>query len=123
VDVSPDLISRVTDGVLEELAEWQSRPLDRAQLLVVVANAPGGDVRMPRGGNNRMPAEVKRRYFELIRSGLSGSDASQRVGVSLSCSGAELWRRLDQEVASSPSLMIYETTSSPPPLNWRLSSS
>ena len=28
VDVSPDLISRVTDGVLEELAEWQSRPLD-----------------------------------------------------------------------------------------------
>jgi transposase, IS30 family len=40
---------------------------------------------MPRGGNNRMPAAVKRRYFELIRSGLSGSEASQRVGVSLSC--------------------------------------
>jgi mutator family transposase len=44
---------------------------------------------MPRGGNNRMPAEVKRRYFELTRSGLSGSDASQRVGVSLSC--GSLW--------------------------------
>jgi IS30 family transposase len=44
---------------------------------------------MPRGGNNRMPADVKRRYFELIRSGLSGSDASQRVGVSLSC--GSLW--------------------------------
>src|SRR5215472_8119167 len=29
VDVSPDLISRVTDAVLEELADWQSRPLDR----------------------------------------------------------------------------------------------
>jgi len=28
VEVSPDLISRVTDGVVEELAEWQSRPLD-----------------------------------------------------------------------------------------------
>jgi Transposase, Mutator family len=28
VDVSPDLISRVTDAVVEELAEWQSRPLD-----------------------------------------------------------------------------------------------
>lgn len=28
VDVSPDLISRVTDGVLEELREWQARPLD-----------------------------------------------------------------------------------------------
>jgi putative transposase len=30
VDVSPDLISRVTDGVLEELAAWQARPLDSA---------------------------------------------------------------------------------------------
>jgi putative transposase len=28
VDVSPDLISTVTDAVLEEVAEWQSRPLD-----------------------------------------------------------------------------------------------
>jgi putative transposase len=30
VEVSPDLISRVTDGVAEELAEWQCRPLDQA---------------------------------------------------------------------------------------------
>jgi putative transposase len=28
VEVSPDLISTVTDAVLEELQEWQSRPLD-----------------------------------------------------------------------------------------------
>ena len=28
VDVSPDLISRVTDAVLDEVKEWQSRPLD-----------------------------------------------------------------------------------------------
>jgi transposase-like protein len=28
VDVSPDLISRVTDAVAEELAEWQARPLE-----------------------------------------------------------------------------------------------
>jgi putative transposase len=28
VDVSPDLISRVTDGVVDELKEWQARPLD-----------------------------------------------------------------------------------------------
>jgi IS30 family transposase len=32
-----------------------------------------------------MPAAVKRRYFELIRTGLSGSAAAQEVGVSLSC--------------------------------------
>src|SRR6266516_7774545 len=44
---------------------------------------------MPRYAPNKMPPEVKRRYFELIRSGLSGSEASQRVGVSLSC--GSLW--------------------------------
>ncbi len=28
IDVSPDLISTVTDAVLDEVAEWQNRPLD-----------------------------------------------------------------------------------------------
>jgi len=28
IDVSPDLISRVTDAILEEVRAWQSRPLD-----------------------------------------------------------------------------------------------
>ncbi|SNR96483.1 Transposase and inactivated derivatives, IS30 family [Haloechinothrix alba] len=32
-----------------------------------------------------MPTGVKRRYFELIRAGWSGSAAAQAVGVSLSC--------------------------------------
>ena len=36
VDVSADLISRVTDGVLEELAEWQSRPLDRVYPVIFI---------------------------------------------------------------------------------------
>src|SRR5580658_2938172 len=36
VDVSPDLISRVTDGVLEELAEWQSRPLDSVYPVIFI---------------------------------------------------------------------------------------
>jgi putative transposase len=38
VEVSPDLISRVTDAVVDELQEWQARPLDRAWYLAVVAN-------------------------------------------------------------------------------------
>jgi transposase, IS30 family len=42
-------------------------------------------IRMPRYAPNKMPAAVKRRYFELIRTGLSGSAAAQEVGVSLSC--------------------------------------
>jgi hypothetical protein len=36
VDVSPDLISRVTDGVLEELQEWQGRPLDRVYPVIFI---------------------------------------------------------------------------------------
>lgn len=38
---------------------------------------------------NKSAAGVKRRYFEFIRQGLSGSAASQEVGVSLSC--GSLW--------------------------------
>lgn len=44
---------------------------------------------MPRYAWNKSPLEVKRRYFELIRQGLSGSAAAQEVGVSLSC--GSLW--------------------------------
>jgi transposase-like protein len=36
VEVSPDLISRVTDGVLEELQEWQSRPLDQVYPVIFI---------------------------------------------------------------------------------------
>jgi hypothetical protein len=44
---------------------------------------------VPRFAPNKVPAAVKRRYFELIRTGLSGSQAAGRVGVSLSC--GSLW--------------------------------
>src|SRR5690349_22626456 len=36
VEVSPDLISRVTDAVLEELQEWASRPLERVYPVVFI---------------------------------------------------------------------------------------
>jgi putative transposase len=36
VDVSPDLVSRVTDGVLDELREWQNRPLDPVYPIVYI---------------------------------------------------------------------------------------
>jgi transposase-like protein len=35
LQVSPDLISRVTDGVLDEVREWQSRALDRMYPIVI----------------------------------------------------------------------------------------
>lgn len=34
LDVSPDLVSAVTDAVLEEVAEWQNRPLDALYPLI-----------------------------------------------------------------------------------------
>lgn len=37
-EVSKDTISRITDKVIGEMAEWQTRPLDRGRFLSVVAN-------------------------------------------------------------------------------------
>jgi transposase-like protein len=34
VEVSPDLISRVTDGVMDEVREWQNRPLERSYAIM-----------------------------------------------------------------------------------------
>ena len=35
IDVSPDLISTVTDAILEEVAAWQACPLDQPYLLML----------------------------------------------------------------------------------------
>jgi IS30 family transposase len=40
---------------------------------------------MPRYAPNKMSMDVKRRYFELIRTGMRGARAAAEVGVSLSC--------------------------------------
>jgi len=37
-EVSRETISKITDQVLPDMAAWQSRPLDRGQLLGIVAN-------------------------------------------------------------------------------------
>ena len=44
---------------------------------------------MPCWAWNRAPAQTKRRYFELIRTGVSSQAASLAVGVSPSC--GSLW--------------------------------
>ena len=44
---------------------------------------------MPRHAPNKMPSAVKKRYFELIRSGMKGAAAARVVGVSTSC--GSLW--------------------------------
>nr|WP_157749359.1 transposase [Jatrophihabitans sp. GAS493] len=37
-DVSRELVSKVTDAVIGEMQEWQSRPFDRGRIPVIVAN-------------------------------------------------------------------------------------
>ena len=44
---------------------------------------------MPRWAHNKVPAAVKKRYFELIREGYKGAAAARVVGVSTSC--GSLW--------------------------------
>jgi IS30 family transposase len=44
---------------------------------------------MPRWAHNKMPADTKRRYFQLIREGHKGAEAARRVRVSTSC--GSLW--------------------------------
>jgi len=45
---------------------------------------------MPRGGHNKMPAVVKKRYMELLREGYKGAAAARVVGV-LSASLGSNW--------------------------------
>ena len=44
---------------------------------------------MPRWAHNKMPASVKKQYFELIREGYKGAAAARVIGVSTSC--GSLW--------------------------------
>ena len=37
-EVSRDLVSRVTDAVIEQMQQWQSRPLDSRRIPVIVVN-------------------------------------------------------------------------------------
>jgi putative transposase len=43
IDVSPDLISAVTDAVLDEIAIWQVRPLEPVYPFVLRCHRPKGD--------------------------------------------------------------------------------
>ena len=51
IDVSPDLISAVTDAVLDEIAAWQIRPLESVYPIVRRAN----------DSPDRLPSRLTRR--------------------------------------------------------------
>ena len=71
VDVSPDLISRVTDAVLDEVREWQNRPLDAIYPVIFLRCATGQDPRRERGQEQgRTDVDRCRRFlFRRFRIG------------------------------------------------------
>jgi hypothetical protein len=69
VEVSSDLISRVTAGVIEELAEWQSRPLDASVVDRLGAHRP---LRPARVAAAQPPADLRRRPPPLRPPGHHG---------------------------------------------------
>jgi hypothetical protein len=68
---------------------------------------------MPRYAPNKMPPEVKRRYFQLIRQGRSGSAASESVGVSLSCGSVWFIDAGSVDFIDKPISTLYLTLDDP----------
>lgn len=76
---------------------------------------------MPRYAPNKASLEAKRRFFELIRQGMSGQAASLTVGVSPSC--GSLWfidaDRVSLSSSRSAAATSPRTTGSRSPRAWR----
>src|SRR4029450_9026667 len=80
IEVSPDLVSAVTDAVLDEVAEWQNRPLEALYPLVFLdalrGKVRGGGADPPR--RRPLPAGLPRR---LAREGPRRGHGPQQGGV------------------------------------------
>ncbi len=81
-DVSPELISRATDGVLEELRTWQARPLDAVYPIVYI-DAIFVSV--------REDGQVKKRAF-YVALGVQADGTRDVLGFwAASSEGAKFW--------------------------------
>jgi hypothetical protein len=82
-----DLSRWTTDEIESVAATLNNRPR-KTQFYRWLRTSLNGVV-VPRYAPNKMPTLVKKRYFELIRSGMKGAAAARVVGVSTSC--GSLW--------------------------------
>ena len=85
-EVSKDTISRITDRVLEEMAEWQNRPLDAVYPVGVRRRDPRQDPRRP----GRQPARLHGRRRHRGRDerdilGLWAGDGGEGAKYWLQC--------------------------------------
>ena len=89
VDVSADLVSAVTDAVLEEIAEWQNRPLGAALCAGVLRRHPGQGARRRRGAQQS----------RLRRSWSSAHGTKEILGLWIEqTEGAKFWLRVMNEL-------------------------
>src|SRR5690606_5772214 len=89
IDVSPDLISTVTDAVLDEVATWQQRPLDPVYPLVFF-----DAIRV----NIRDEGMVRNKAIH-IALGVRADGAKEVLGVWLEQNeGAKFWLRVRNEL-------------------------
>ena len=88
-EVSRDLVSRLADAVVEQMQQWQSRPLDAGRIPAVVANRAGRRTSCLDTRRTRCLRPPSDGISELIRDGMPGSEAARQVGVSTSC--GSLW--------------------------------
>jgi putative transposase len=88
IDVSPQFISRATERLQEELAEWQSRPLEPFYPIVYV----DGLMVSARSGENKGPVTKKCVYVVL---GVSAEGRQEVLGLWLQESeGARFWLKV-----------------------------
>lgn len=91
LDLSPDLISKITDAVLEEVRDWQARPLDRV-FPVIFLDAVICKVRD--GGS------VKNKAAHLA-VGVDAEGRKQVLGIWVETTeGAKFWLRVLNELRS-----------------------
>jgi putative transposase len=89
VEVSPDLISKITDAVLEEVKDWQARPLDRVYP-VIFLDALVCKV--------RTDGQVRNKAAHLA-VGIDVAGRKQVLGIWLEATeGAKFWLRVMNEL-------------------------
>jgi len=89
VEVSPDLISRVTDAALEEVREWQNRPLDPVYP-VVFCDAPRVKIR---------DDGLVRNKAVYVALALNGEGEKEVLGLWIEqTEGAKFWLKVMNEL-------------------------
>jgi putative transposase len=89
LEVSPDLISTVTDAVLETVAEWQNRPLEPVYPLIFARRAAGQNPR--RGARSQQGRLCRARRHAGRNSGHPGP-------LDRTSEGAKFWLRVMNEL-------------------------